>query len=103
MNVIFEIATREMRKIDELSHYNSIVHKLKNSKFIFTHIKEVYDDVNDCPSYEFGVFVDGKFKLLLTGEGEPIPEGNENMGGVNIQIYIDYPEYLNLQIKQKKV
>ena len=99
MNVIFEIATRELKKIDELSHYNSIVHELKNSKFRFTHIKEVYDDVNDCPSYRFGVFVGDKFKCLLSGEGDPIPEGKENMGGVDIQIYIDYPEYLNLQIK----
>ena len=97
MRVIFEIETRELKEIKELSYYNHIVHEIKSRKYCFTHIKEIYDDVNDCPSYQFGLVKEDKFICSFGGEGEPVPEGKENTGGVYVQIYIDYPEYLNLQ------
>ena len=96
MRVIFELATRELKEIKELSYYNHIVHELRNSKFCFTHIEEIYDDVNDCPSYQFGVINNGKFSCLFGGEGDPIPEGKEGSGGIYVNVYIDCPEYLNL-------
>ena len=96
MQVMLRFETRELKEIKELSYYNHIIHELKNSKFCFTHIKEVYDDVNDWPSYAFGVIENGEFKCLFGGEGEPVPEGKESMGGVHVEIYIDCPEYLNL-------
>lgn len=97
MRVIFEIETRELKEIKELSYYNHIVHEIKSSKYCFTHIKEIYDDVNDCPSYCFGTIESGKFSTMFGGEGEPVQEGKENTGGVYVQIYIDCPEYINLQ------
>ena len=97
MRVIFEIETRELKELEELSYYNHVVHELKNSKFCFTHIKEIYDDVNVHPSYQFGLVEEDKFICLFGGEGEPVPEGKENTGGVYVQIYIDCPEYINLQ------
>ena len=97
MRVIFELETRELREIKDLSYYNHVVHEVKNSKFCFTHIKEVYDDVSDFPSYEFGLVENNLFNCLFGGEGEPVPAGKESMGGVHIQIHIDCPEYLNLQ------
>jgi hypothetical protein len=97
MEVIFEIETREIKKIEELSYYNHVVYEVKNSKFSFSHIKEIYDDVNDCPSYQFGLVEEDKFICLFGGEGEPVPEGKENTGGVHVQIYLNCPEYLNLQ------
>tara|TARA_R110000751_G_scaffold85323_2_gene170365 strand:- start:184 stop:483 length:300 start_codon:yes stop_codon:yes gene_type:complete len=99
MRVIFEFETRELREIKDLSCYNYIVHEVKDSKFCFTHIREVYDDVRDFPSYQFGLVENKLFISLFGGEGEPVPEGKENMGGVHIQIHIDCPEYLNLRIK----
>ena len=96
MQVIFKFETRELREVADLSYYNHITHEVKHSKYCFTHIKEVYDDVSDCPSYQFGTIKDGKFNCSFGGEGEPIPDGKENTGGVYVKIYIDCPEYLNL-------
>jgi hypothetical protein len=101
MNVIFELQTRELEEVKDLSYYNHIVHKVKSSKFCFTHIKEVCDDVNDYPSYQFGIIKDEKFCCLFGGEGDPVPEGKESTGGVYVKIYIDCPEYLNLTNTKK--
>lgn len=94
--LLFKFATRDFKRIDELSYYNHNVHEMKNSKYCFTHIKEVHNDVDSCPFYEFGVVKDGKFQCLFSGEGEEVPEGNENTGGVYFNVYIHYPEKLNL-------
>ena len=101
MEVIFKFETRELKEIKELSYYNYIVHEVRHSKFCFTHIKEIYDDVNDCPSYSFGVIKDGKFNCLFGGEGDPVPDGKESTGGVYVEIHIDCPEYLNLTNTKK--
>lgn len=97
-DLLFRFATRDLKHIKELSHYNNNVHELKNSKFCFTHIKEIYNDVDDSPFYEFGVLdSSGWFECLFTGEGESIPKGKENTGGVYFNVYIHYPEFLNLK------
>ena len=44
-----------------------------------------------------------KFICSFGGEGEPVPEGKENTGGVYVQIYINCPEYLNLQKANREV
>lgn len=101
--LIFKFATRELILIKELSYYNHVAYKVKGSKFCFDHIKEIYDDVSDSPIYEFGVVKDEKFKCLFSGEGDPIPEGKENTGGVYVNVYIHYPEHLNLKKESKGV
>jgi len=94
--VIIKFETRELELIKNLTYYNHVIHKVKGSKFCFDHIKEIYDDVSDSPMYEYGVVEDGKFKCLFSGEGDPIPEGQESTGGVYVNTYIHCPEYLNL-------
>ncbi len=95
--LLFKFATRDFKHIKELSYYNHNVHELKNSKFCFTHIKEIHNDVDNSPFYEFGVIEGGKFNCLFSGEGEEIPEGKENTGGVYFNVYIHCPEFLNLK------
>jgi hypothetical protein len=99
--LIFKFETRELVLVKELTVYNSVVHKLKFSKFNFDHIKEVYNDVDDSPFYEFGVIEDNKFICLFSGEGDPVPEGKENTGGVYVNVYIHCPEYLTLKKESK--
>jgi hypothetical protein len=95
MRVYFEVEANEIEKVATATYYNNIMWKFtKPNKLGITYLKEHYDDVNDWPSYELGVLVDGKFKCLGTGEGDPIPEDKIGFGGVFTQIMIRYPEYL---------
>ena len=98
--VIFKFETRELEFVKGLSVYNHSVYKVKFSKFNFDHIVEIYSGGNGTPSYEFGVVEDGKFKCLFSGEGDPIPDGKENTGGVYVNVYIHCPEYLNLKSRR---
>ena len=95
--LIIKFQTTELQLVKDLTVYNSIVHKLKFSKFNFDHIKEIYNDVDPSPFYDFGIIEDGKFKSLFSGEGDPVPEGKENTGGVYVNVYIHYPEHLHLK------
>ena len=97
--LLFKFETRELEFIKDLSVYNRSVYKVKGSKFNFDHIVEINNDVDSSPFYEFGVVEEGKFNILFSGEGDPIPEGKENTGGVYVNIYIHYPE--NLSFKPK--
>ena len=99
--LILKFATRELERNKDLTVYNSVIHKVKGSKFNFDHIKEIYNDVDDGIFYKFGIIENGKFKCLFSGEGGPVPKGEEDSGGIYVNIYIHCPEYLNLKKEGK--
>lgn len=89
MQLIIKVEANEIRKVDEMTYYNHIVWELtRHDKMGITHIKEIYDDVSDYPRYELGIVLDGKFKTLLAGEGDPMPVKDLGFGGVWTEIGI---------------
>ena len=95
MHVEFIIHANKIELDNELTYYNHMMWKITGyNKMPFSHIKEVYDDVGECPIYEFGIIVDGEMKCFATGEGEAIDEEKIGTGGVYFKVHINYAEYL---------
>jgi hypothetical protein len=97
MNIIMKFETRELKCIYDLTYYNYICYKLKIPILGITHIYEKYDNMTEYVFYELGYFVNDEFICYLTGEGDKIPEGKDNTGGVYVEIEIHYPD-LSLEI-----
>ena len=95
MQTYFKFEANEIEKVESLSRYNHLVWRLKKrNDFGITHFVEKYDDVNDCPTYEFGAMDDEGFTVLASGEGDPVPEDKIGCGGVWTEVCLHYPESL---------
>jgi hypothetical protein len=98
MQVYFKFEANEIEQDRELSYYNNAIWKFtKHNCLGFTHVRENYDDVSSWPDYDFGVYEDGKFVCLASGEGNPIPTDRIGTGGVWIEVYIVRPD-LSLKV-----
>jgi hypothetical protein len=90
MRLSFAIETRDLVPVLERTYYNNACWEVsKNQLFDVTHIIEKYDDVCEDPDYHLGTLVDDKFKLLFTGYGDPVPDGDRTCGGVFITINVE--------------
>lgn len=98
MEVVLRFETRELERVKEKTFYNSVCHKFSRTQLGMTHLYEIYDDVSDFPRYELGNFDSSGFNSQLFGEGDPIPEGKEDCGGVWVEITLSRPD-LSLTIK----
>jgi hypothetical protein len=95
MELILKFETTELKLIKEESHYNRynrLMYEIKSPKMGITHLRESYDDVCSYPSYDLGILKDDKLKVLMLGEGNPIPENCEETGGIWIEIQVFNPE-----------
>lgn len=87
MQVVLKIEANEIVAVNELSYYNHAVYRLKKTNpYGVTHLVEIYDDVCDYPDYELGTLEDGKLKITMGGEGDPVPTEDLGCGGVWISI-----------------
>lgn len=85
--LVFTFEKGELEIVEELTSYNNIVYKVKNSKFNFDHVHEEITNGGDNISHEFGIIKDGKFKSLFQGEGSSLSEIENKFRCVDI--YVD--------------
>jgi hypothetical protein len=93
MQLILRFETRELKRRKDLSYYNHLMYEIKRPRMGITHLREIYDDGCHYPSYDLGILENDKLKVLMVGEGDPIPSNSEETGGIWTEIQVFNPEH----------